>query len=1036
MIRFFTGHPTAANLLMIGFLAIGLYLAPSLKRETFPRIKPNEVQVTIAYPGARPEDVEEAICRRIEDAVDGVDNVYEVRCEAREGQATATLEATEGTNLDRFFSDIKTEIDAIAEFPVNAEAPIIRQLGRTDFVASVAVTGPVSRPDLKAYAEDIKEKMLRTGQIPKVEIKGFSDRQIRIEIPEIVLQQFGLSLSGIADTIARQNVDLPAGTIETNEQEILVRFADERQTVNAMRNLIVVSGEAGGQVRLGDIASITDRFELEEQRITFNGKPAALLDVTKTAQQDALKVIDAIETFLEKERQVAPPSVELVVAKDLSSIVRDRLDMILKNGWQGLLLVFAAMWLFFGFRYSFWIALGLPVSFAGALGLMVVLGYSINMLTMVALLIVIGLLMDDAIVIAENIATKYQQGLKPVDAAVEGAQQVMPGVLASFATTTCIFGSLAFLSGNIGQLLSVIPVVMIAVLIVSLVEAFLILPNHLSHSMNAEPGLVQRRVNGAVEWSREHLIGRVVDRLVAWRYFTTGAAIGLLLIAISAMAGGLIKFTAFPELDGDTLEARILLPQGTPLTRTETVVGRVVAALDRVNQRYSPDQPDGQSLVTNVTVRYNENIDAYETGPHVATVSADFLGNEQRVTKNDTIIATWREETGKIPDVISLKFAEPQVGPAGRAIDIRLQGENLDALKAAALDLQDSLRKYQGVQDLSDDLRLGKPEITVKLTESGTSLGLTAQTIADQLRKAFFGTTVSEIQVGREAYEIDARLSAEDQNSLQDLDDFTIATTSGDLVPLRSVATLSRERGYARINRINRLRTISVQGDLDTRLGNANEIVGDFRRRLMSEFLKRHPAVQIDIAGQDREAGKTQRAMIGGFALGLLGVFLLLSFQFRSYIEPVVVMIVIPFAFIGAIAGHLLMGLDFTMPSMLGFVALAGVVVNNSILLVDYIKRSHEPGARVADLAPLGARARFRAMFLTTLTTVVGLLPLLSETSLQAQVLIPLVTSLAFGLIAASLISLFVVPAIYTIFDDLGITTLARERRELEAQTA
>jgi multidrug efflux pump subunit AcrB len=575
---------------------------------------------------------------------------------------------------------------------------------------------------------------------------------------------------------------------------------------------------------------------------------------------------------------------------------------------------------------------------------------------------------------------------------------------------------------------------MISVLVVSLIEAFLILPHHLSHSMRDKPGFIQRQVSAAIEWAREYLVGRTVDRLIKRRYLTAGTAIGLLLLAISAMAGGLLKFMPFPDLEGDTLEVRILLPQGTPLTRTEKIVGQIRAALDRVNKRFTPEQPGKQPLVRNVIVVYSENSDAYESGPHVATIIVDLLSGELRNTKNDAIIAAWRKETGAVPDVIALKYTEPQIGPAGRAIDIRLLGENLDALKAASLDLQSILRRYRGAQDIGDDLRLGKPEITVKLNESGTSLGLTAQTVADQLRKAFFGTTVSEIQVGREAYEIDARLGADDQKSLADLDNFTITTTAGDLVPLSAVATLSQDRGFARINRINRHRTVSIQGDVDTRIGNANEIIRDFRKRFQADFLKKHPLVQIDVAGQDRETGKTQQAMVRGFLLGLLGVFLLLSFQFRSYIEPVVVMLVIPFAFIGVIVGHLLLGLEFTMPSMLGFLALSGVVVNNSILLVDFIKRQFKPGDRVADLAPRGARARFRAMLLTSLTTVAGLFPLLLETSLQAQVLVPLVTSLAFGLLAASMISLFVVPAMYTIFDDFGITTLARERKRLEQQ--
>ncbi|MFT5440729.1 MAG: HAE1 family hydrophobic/amphiphilic exporter-1, partial [Alphaproteobacteria bacterium] len=453
MIRYFARHPTAANLVMIAFVVAGLFAAPGLHRETFPRVEPNKVEIQVLNPGTRAEDVEEAICQRIEDAIDGIDNVDEVTCEAHEGRARAIIKMDEGADFNQFTTDVRTEIDAVTDFPDQAERPVVRQLGRTDFVATVAVTGAASKPDLKAYAENLKDRMLRFGGIPKIEIKGFSDHQIRIELPDAVIRQYGISISDVARAIQRQSLDLPSGTLQTRAQDLLIRVADERKTPDDFRDVIVVAAAGGGQIRLGDIARITDRFDLDESKVLFNGKPSAILDITKTETDDTLAVIDAVNAFLARERQTAPPGIEMVVTNDISSIVRDRLRLLLVNGGQGLVLVMLVLWLFFGFRYAFWVAAGLPVSFLGALVLMVAVGYTINMLTMVGLLIVIGLLMDDAIVIAENVATKRSEGLAPLDAAIEGAQQVLPSVFASFATTTCIFGSLAFLKGDIGQIL-------------------------------------------------------------------------------------------------------------------------------------------------------------------------------------------------------------------------------------------------------------------------------------------------------------------------------------------------------------------------------------------------------------------------------------------------------------------------------------------------------------------------------------------------------------------------------------------------------
>lgn len=1035
MIAFFARHPTAANLFMGAFLVLGLFTLPNLRRDTFPRIEPSKVQVSVAYPGSRAADVEDAICRRIEDAVDAVNQVYRVSCEAREGLAQATIEMEEGGVLDRFAADIKTEIDAVTDFPDRAEDPIIKQLGLTDFVAAVAITGLQEPTALKAYAEELKQRLLQNRRITKVEIEGFSDHQIRIEVNEAAIKQLGMSVADVASKVERQSIDLPAGSLMTSERDVLVRFADERKSATAFRNIVVASDPNGGQILLSDVATITDRFELDEAKTLYNGKRAATLRILKSLKEDKLKSMDALIALLKEERRRAPPGVELSITNDGSSIVRDRLKLLTDNSVQGLALVFLSMWLFFGLRYSFWVAMGLPVSFAGGFAVMFLIDYSINMLTMVGLLIAIGILMDDAIVISENVASHRQRGKKGWQAAIDGTREVWPSILASFVTTACIFGSLAFIKGDIGQVLRVIPVVMLVVLTVSLVEAFLILPNHLSHAIDhsgSGQGRIQTFVNSRLEELRE-VVGRVVDVAIGLRYLTIGAAIAVFMIAISIMAGGYVKFVAFPEIDGDTLEARILLPQGTPLSRTEQVVAKVSAAIEDIGERFTPEQPEKQPLVKAVTIEYNKNSDAFETGPHVATVRADLLSAEVRTKSSDEILSLWREQVGLQPDVINLKFTTPTIGPGGLPIDIQLKGSDLDELKAAAVDLTNWLSRYKGVFDVSDDLRPGKLEVGVKLKPEATNLGIDAKIISDQLRAAFFGKTVSEIQVGAESIEIDVRLQEGDRNSLSDLEQFQVTDSEGRKIPISAVANLVPERGFARINRVDGIRTVTVQGDVDVRVGNASAIVNDTLKRFVPELSKKYPSVRVALEGQNKETEVTQQSMVAGFMLGLIGVYMLLAFQFGSYLEPVVVMIAIPLSLIGVILGHMLMGLDISMPSMLGFVSLAGIVVNNSILLVNFAKDNHDNGLPLQEAVSKASRARFRAILLTTTTTVAGLFPILIETSPQAQVLIPLVTSLSFGLLSSTILVLFVVPSLYLIFDDMGLTTIARDRRAEDA---
>jgi hydrophobic/amphiphilic exporter-1 (mainly G- bacteria), HAE1 family len=1031
VIAYFARHPTAANLLMAGILVLGLIAAPSLKRETFPEFTASEIEVRVVYPGASAEEVEQSVCQRLEDAIEGVDDVAEMRCEARESLAVMVVELREGGDLGRFVNEIRTEVEAIDDLPAEAEAARVRELGRTDHVVAVAISGPMGDTDLESYAEDARKRMLRAGIGSQISVSGFAERQIRIELSPERLRQYGLTVADIAAVVERQSIDLPAGTIRAEELELLIRFADERRRVREVEDLVVLGAPGGAELRLGEIARIEERFEDDEGKILVDGARAAVLAIQKSRVQDSLEVLADVRAFLDEERALAPPGMRFALTQDMASIVQDRLTMVVVNGLQGLALVLLTMWLFFRLRYALWVAMALPVSFLGALFLMAWLDYSLNMITLVALLVAIGLLIDNAIVISENIATRLQRGMAPLDAAIEGTREVAPGVTASFLTTVAVFAPLAFLKGEIGAVLAVLPVVLIATLSVSYLEAFLILPNHLARTAarpEPSPSRLRRGFETGFDAVRERGLGRLVDACVRLRYLTLGVAGGLMLVSVGMIAGGILGFLAFPDIDGDVVEARVLLPQGTPLARTEAVTGRIVEALERVDAELTPRQPGGHRLVRHVSVRYGVNADAFEGGPHLSTVTVDLLGAERRNVTLDELVERWREALGDVADVISLAFKEPGIGPGGHAIELRLQGHDLERLKAAALELHAWLAGYVGTRDLLDDLRPGKPELRLRLRPGATALGVDSATIAAQLRAAFLGVTTREVQRDGEAVAIDLRLGEIARDRLDALDDFTITGPDGARIPLQLLVHFEEGRGWARIQRIDGVRTVTVRGDVDTRIANADAIVQDTLARFAPELAERFPAVRLSPGGQVADAAETGASLLRGFVAGLIGVFLLLSFVFRSYLEPIVVMTTIPLALIGVVWGHLLMGLDLSMPSMVGLASLAGIVVNNAILLVAFIKLNHARGMAIAEAAMKASRDRFRPVVLTTLTTVAGLVPLLLETSAQAQVLIPLVASLAFGLLTAAALVLVLVPALYTILDDLGLTRLERER--------
>ncbi len=1027
MIELFARHPTAANLLMVLMLVLGAVSLPQLERATFPEFEADSVAVTVPYPGASAADGEEAICLPIEEALEGLVDLDELRCAAREGVVTTTADLRDGGNLSRFVANVRTEIDAIDSFPDLAEPPVVRELNLTDRVVSIAVTGPMGERDLKRYAEDLKTRLLRETSVRTVDVGGFAVPEIRIELDPAMLRRFGLDLGEVADIVRRQSLDLPTGTVETRGQDLLVRLADKRRSPARFADLVIVGGDSGGEVRLGQIARITEDYDDDAVRIELDGERAAVLGIKKNDDQDTLDLKAEVDRFLERERATAAPGVRHVITRDTASVVQDRVDLLVENGILGLGLVFAVMWAVFSFRFAFWVAMALPATFLAACAAMVAFGYSINMITMVALLIAIGVIMDDSIVIAENIAAKRQEGMAPADAAVAGARQVVPSVFASFATSICVFVPLAFLEGNIGKVLSAVPVVLIMVLVFSLIEAFLILPHHVKGALvdDDRPSRFHRGVRRGFDHVREHVLGRLIDRAVEWRYLVLGLVAFVVLAAVSLVAGGQVGFRAFPDLEGDTIEARVLMPQGTPLARTRAVVDDLLAGLDEVDAATTATHPEGRSLVRARFVRLGENADVSENGAHLASVVVDLIANEERHVPVPELLRRWRATVGTVADASVVTFKEPIIGPGGRAIEIQLKGDDLATLGRAADELQAWLGRFDGVTDLHHDLREGKPEIRLTLREGARALGLDGRMLADQVRAALTGDMATELQLGRETVEVNVLLSRPDRDAVADLETFPIHLPDDGMVPLGTVADFAWDRGLAQINRVDGERVVTLTGEVDRAAMNVNQLLDTALVEIVPELEARDPGLTVNLEGERAEQAETGASMRRAFLIGVLAMFVLLSFLFRSYAEPMIVLLAIPTAAIGVVGGHLALGLDLSMPSVLGFAALAGIVVNDSILLVTFVKiRAREYGDVVA-AAKQASRDRFRAVVLTSLTTIAGVTPILFETSLQAQVLIPLVTSLAFGLLASTVLVLIVIPCAFAVLHDLSLATTA-----------
>lgn len=1028
MITYFARHPTAANLLMLVFLVLGLVALPGMRRESYPEFEPSSIRINAAYPGADAEIVDETLIQTIEQAIAGLDGVAAVTSQAREGSASITIEVDDNAELAEVLADVKSAVDGVArDLPPDLDPPTVAAASRRAPVASIAVTGEMSAQDLKLYCEQLRRELLQDEQVAQVSIAGFSTHQIRIRLARAALARHGLSVADVAAAVAAQSVDSPIGTIERAGGDILVRYADKRTSVTALADVVVKGAAAGAELRLGEVARIDDTFAVEEEQLQFNGQRACTLGVTKTAWQDSLDVLAAIEAFLAAQEARKPPGVTLTLTQNVAAAITDQIDLLLVNAVQGLLLVFGTLWLFFHVRMAFWVSAGLPVSVLGALWLLGQLGQTINMMTMMGMLVALGLVMDDAIVFAENFAAHRERGVAAGKAAVAAVKEVSTGVISSFLTTICVFIPLMGIEGRIGRVLQVIPVVLVVVLAVSLIEAFFILPNHLGHTFRDIDPHAKSRPRAAFDaWFarfRERRLGGAVDVVVRRRWAVLGLTVAVLLGSVGMLTSGRLRYVAFPAAEGDVAEFRLALPPGAPLARTQQEVDRVVAAAWQVNDALSPSQPEGQPLVRNVSARFNYNADVTdESGPHLATVSVDLLGVEARTTTLTEFSAAWREATGPLPSAAVTKFAEgTRGGPAGNAIEVEVRCEDLTRAKEVSQRIQAWFMENQGVFDVGDDLDPGSEQVRVRLKPGAGATGLTGSAVAQQVRSALSGASVQNFFNRGEEYELYVELEQRGRDTLADLEVLPISVAPGVNVPLASIASIEVMSSFARLSRRDGVRTVVVTGNVDAAAANASELMNRFMAEAAPELELEYPDVRLAVGGAARQSAEALGSMMTRMAIGLFGVFILLSLQFRSYVAPIIVMLAIPFAFVGVIWGHLVMGMPLSSQSIFGLIAISGVVVNDSILLMEFINLARARGVSPAEAAAQASRDRFRAVLLTSATTIAGLFPIMFETSRHAQSLVPVAASIVFGLGASTILVLLIVPAAYAALADLGL---------------
>lgn len=1114
LVQLFVRHPNAANLLMVLMLIAGVIALARINTQFFPTVEEKQITVSVSWSGASAEDVAANILDAIEPAVRFLDGVDHVTSYAREGAGTTIIEFDAETDMQKAVADVEQEIDQITTLPEESEKPTISSSRFHDTVAKLILTGPFEEEALQIYAKRIRDDLLDRG-IDKVTFTGMRDREIVVSVPEATLVRLGTSIEDVATAIARNTLDRPSGTV-SGTVEKQVRALALGETPEEISNIEVKTFPSGERILLSDIATVGSAFDDDASRGIHKGMPAISILVQRAVTADALKTDAILKDYLAETRATLPATLQIIETQDQASFLWDRINLLLRNGWQGLLVVLVVLFTFLNARIATWVVLGIPISMSATLAIMFLTGQTINMMSLFALIMMLGIIVDDAIVVAEETATREDEGLPPAEAAERGTGQMLVPVLAASLTTVAAFAPLFLLSGVMGQIIEVLPLVTISVLLASLIECFLVLPAHLAHSGGprgaprwslarqilvgiviavilaallslpaagtppalavvlqaaaatraamgtvaavlglsalafALAGLVElvllrlraasaRRTasghtkNGFRTWFdgnfarfREGPFRRFVALTFRWRYTTLALALAaLLVIGFGLVAGGRIGFVFFPSPEAESLRATLEVNAGTPEDEVIAAVEAVESALDVAEQQLSGGS---EALLRSVSTTLG--VAGQNRGDNLAEIDVQLTASEARTVRTPEVVRAWRNAVPDIPGLKSFAINERRGGPPGRDLDVRLEGAEPAMLKTAAQDVIAAMQAVPGVSAVSDDLPYGKPELAMRLTPRGAALGFTLDSVATQVRNAFDGAIARRIPIGDEEVKVRVQLVQGDTGDAA-LRQMWLKSDSGAFVPLSEVVSLEESDAFSVILRRDGKTTVSVTADVDPDVNTAAAITALMRTEVMPELAARH-GIDFSFAGKAEETEDSFADLKLGTWIALSVIYIILAWVFGSYWRPLAVMAIIPFGLVGAVLGHLVLGFNLTIMSLIGLLGLSGILVNDSIILVSRLDERLSEGDDLQTAAIGASCDRFRAVLLTSLTTIGGLAPLLFETSLQAQFLLPMAITMVFGIAAATLLVLVLVPALIGIGGDIGRAVAAIDGRRPE----
>ena len=1013
LIGWFATNHVAANLLMVFIVMAGLYAVFSLKKESFPSFDFDIITVAVPYPGAGPEEVEEGIVVKIEEAVENIEGIREMQGMAFENTGQVMIEVKNGFDIGDVTDEVKLAVDGINTFPLDAERPIISKQEFEKGALNVQLSGDLDEATMKSLAEDVRDEILSLAEVSSVELWGSRPYEIAIEVPELTLREYGLTLAEIAQVIRQWSVDLPGGSIRTESGDIRLRALGQAYRGEEFERIVLLTNPDGTRVRLGDIATIHDGFTEVENYAFFDGRPSLGINVASTEKENEIEISRAVRAYIDERNKSLPEGVELAVWADTTYYLEGRMDMLLNNMLMGAMLVFVILGLFLHIKLAAWVIIGLPVAFLGAMMMLPVMGVTINIMSLFAFIVVLGIVVDDAIIIAEAAYTETEEKGYTLPNIVAGAQRVAVPATFGVLTTIMAFAPQLFITGPSQSINQAMGWVVIYCLLFSLVESKLILPSHLAlmkSSHSKKEGItnwVDRRLKQFINNVYEPMLARAIE----YRYATVALFLSLIIISTGLVGGGFVRFVFFPEMENDFVMGSLELQEGVPESLAVGIIKQMDSALREVNEELKAELGEDRDLI--------EHIFAYVRGGTIGRFQVELAKEDRRVSPKE-IENRWREKVGEVAGTKELRFASSRHMGGGPPIALKLQGKNYDLTERAANELVEYLRGINGLYEVEMSANAGPEEIKLRIKPEAEAFGITLADLGRQVREAFYGAEAQRVQRGDSDLRVMVRFPKSERRSVGNLESMWIRLPDGREIPFSAVAEFTMQPGFSAIRRLDGLRTVSVTANADLSVVEPGRIADDLLKTYMPQLLRNYPGVSVDLDGSSMEERMGMQESWYGFMAALFGIYVLMAIPLRSYLQPLIIMSVIPFGIVGAVVGHWILGIAISSLSIVGIIALSGVVVNDSLILVDHVNKKVEQGMDPTSAAIDGGRARFRAILLTSLTTFFGLLPILAESSMQAQMVVPMATSLAFGILFATVITLVLVPCLYKILGDVG----------------